>query len=435
MKYGCCLWSLIAVVVSVHNALAVLPGQIMVDPSSRIWMVYNRDADNDGRLDPAFICGPGDPEDFLYRGERNADGTRNGDQQAIIANMIAHGVNSIYFQVIRSHGGDGESSHNPYIDSNPDNPLDEDILSQWDDWFSALDAAGIVLYFFFYDDSARIWSGDTVNAAETNLITTLVNRYKHLKHLIWVVAEEYSERYSAARISNIARLIKSTDDNDHAVANHQLSGLVFDHADDPYLDQFAIQYNDTSVVGLHTGMITAWNNAAGRYGLTMSESADHGLGARDIVRQKNWACAMGGAYVMVIRMDGTVTYNEKMDDCATLKTFFEATDFNTMAPHDELGNDGTWVLADPGRSYIAYKMTPGSFILDRITAGTYVIKWLDTVTGKVLSQVKELHSGSNVFTPPYGINEEAAVWITRVAAENKRNPTISPLLLLLDDNP
>ena len=349
---------------------AALSGQVMVDPANPAWLVYNRDANGDGRPDPAFVCGPGDPEDFLYRGTRNPDGTRSGDQQAIISNISAQGANAIYFQVIRSHGGDGDATHNPYIDSDPANQLDMDILNQWDSWFTALDNAGVIMYFFFYDDSARIWSGDTVSSDERYLITTLVNRYKHLKHLVWVIAEEYSERYSPTRISNIAALVKATDENDHPVANHQLSGLTFDHANDTNIDQFAIQYNETSVEGLHSGMKEAWAEAAGRYSINMSESRDHGFGDRAEVRQKNWACATGGAYVMVIRMDGTAPYNEKMRDCATLARFFEATDFNTMAPHDELGNQGTWVLARPGQSYIAYRRTGGSLVISGMPGGT-----------------------------------------------------------------
>ena len=157
--------------------------------------------------------------------------------------------------------GDGDSTHNPFISSNPANSLDEDILEQWDGWFNAMDNAGIIIYFFFYDDSAQIWSGDIVGTQENYLITTLVNRYEHLKHLVWVVGEEYSERYSTTRVSNIAALIKSTDDNKHPIANHQLSGITFDHAGDPNIDQFAIQYNDTTVNGLHSGMVSAWNKA------------------------------------------------------------------------------------------------------------------------------------------------------------------------------
>ncbi|MCL7488834.1 MAG: hypothetical protein M8357_11760 [Desulfobulbaceae bacterium] len=403
----------------------------MVDPENNSWLVYNRDADNDGRLDPVFVCGPGDPEDFLYRGTCNPDGTRSGDQQSIINNMRTHGVNSIYLQAVRSHGGDGDATHNPFIDSDPANLLDEDILRQWDGWFTAMDNAGIIIYFFFYDDSAQIWSGDTVGTRESYFITSLVNRYEHLKHLVWVVGEEYSERYSAARVSNIAALVKNTDDNRHPVANHQLNGITFDHADDPNIDQFAIQYNDTTIDGLHNGMINAWANAAGRYSINMSESMDHGCGTRAEVRRKNWACSMAGSYVMVIRMDGTSAYNDKMTDCTTLAEFFESTNFNTMSPHDELGNTGTWVMADPGKSYIAYRSSAGNFTISGMAAGSYFLSWLDTVSGAKVEETRYATSGINTFFRPAGISVEAAVWITKITNISDFSPNVSPVLFLL----
>jgi hypothetical protein len=246
-----------------------------------------------------------------------------------------------------------------------------------------------------------------------------------------VVAEEYSEAYSAARVSNIAALIRSADDNKHVIANHQLNGLRFDHAADPNIDQFAIQYNVTTAEGLHDGMVTAWNYAAGRYGLTMSESKGHGYASRAEVRRKNWACALGGAYVMVIGMDGTTAYNDKMKDCATLKTFFEITDFNTMAPHDELGNSGTWVLADKGRSYIAYRSAAGSFILSGMEGGTYLLRWLDAVSGTTWEELRSVAPGTASFVPPQGIGVEAAVWVTKIS--DQMRGALPPVLLLLQN--
>ncbi len=387
----------------------------MIDPQNPAWLVYNKDDNKDGKLDPAFICGPGDPEDFLYRGSRNSNGTRNGDQQEIITNMKLQGVNSIYFQAIRSHGGDGDSSHNPYVDSDPAKGLDADILSQWDGWLTQLDQAGIVIYFFIYDDSARIWSGDNVSAPEKALIEALVTRYQHLKHLVWVVAEEYSERYSAARISNIASVIRKADAHDHIIANHQLSSLVFDHPNDPNLDQFALQYNVTDVVGLHEGMVKAWKNAKGRYSVMMAESVDHGNDSREKCRQKNWASAMGGANIMILRMDGTPKFNDKMKDCKTLIDFFESTDFNTMSPRDDLGNQGTWVLAKPGQSYIAYRTDSGAFTLSGLTSGEYKVTWLDPINGATHTEFFNVSAGSYTFAKPQTIGDEAALWVIKTS--------------------
>ena len=63
---------------------------IVVDETNRRWPRFA-----DGR--PFFLCGAGDPENFLYRGRRNPDGTRDGDQMALIAKLARSGANGVYF--------------------------------------------------------------------------------------------------------------------------------------------------------------------------------------------------------------------------------------------------------------------------------------------------------------------------------------------------
>ena len=75
----------------------------------------------------------------------------------------------------------------------------------------------------------------------------------------------------------------------------------------------------------------------------------------DGMRHHAWAVAMGGVMPMLLRMDIAATPVEILHQCRFLQEFFEATDFYALSPHDELKHDGTrYVLADPGRSYIAY---------------------------------------------------------------------------------
>ncbi|MCD4710898.1 MAG: beta-lactamase family protein, partial [Bacteroidales bacterium] len=197
-----------------------LPGQVIVDPDHPQWLKYNGGG-------PFFMCGPGDPENFLYRGSRNSDGTRNGDQMALINKLKGTGANSVYLQIVRSHGGDGDSTHNPFTDSDPAKGINQDILDQWETWFDVLDENGIVIYLFFYDDGAHIWSGDTIGSGEKSFIQTIVNRFEHHKHLIWCVAEEYQEAYSVTCVKEIAKEIRQADDYNHAIAVHKLSGLSF----------------------------------------------------------------------------------------------------------------------------------------------------------------------------------------------------------------
>ena len=390
--------------------------QVMPDPENAAWLVRNSDANGDGRLDPFLMCGPGDPEGFLYRGTRNADGTRNGDQEAIIDKMAGTGANCIYLEAIRSHGGDGDATHNPFVDSDPAKGLDQNILQQWEAWFRLMDEHGIVVYFFVYDDSARLWdTGDAVGDEEQAFLTELANRFEHHRNWMWCVAEEYEEAFSPARVRNIATVIRTADEYNHVIAVHK-NGLVFDEfADCPDIDQFAIEYNEPEARALHDGMVTAWGLAKDRYNLNMSETADHGFGAT--ARRKNWACAMGGAHIMALEWlfdTEDAPSRGDLEDCGRLVAFFEGTDFNTMAPHDELGGAGTeYVLAQPGQSYIAYSSAhEGKMGLKGMAKGAYTLTWLDIETGKSVEQKNvKVKAGDAAWGVPKGFGGEVAVWV------------------------
>jgi hypothetical protein len=324
-------------------------GHIIADPDHPQWFKYEGGA-------PFFMCGPGDPENFLYRGSRNSDGTRDGDQMTLINKVKDYGGNCFYMQIVRSHGGDGDNTHNPFTDSDPDKGLDQDILDQWETWFKVMDENGIVIYLFFYDDGAHIWSGDTMGSGEKPFIQGIVNKFEHHKHLVWCVGEEYQEVYSVDCVKEIAKEIRSADDNNHPIAVHKLSGLDFsEFADDPNIDQFSMQAGASSSSGLHSDCVTAWKNASGKYNINMSEGSNHSDGSDTDVRRKSWAAAMGGAYVMVYRMFIDDTSIGQLQDCGRLVKFMESTEFNIMAPRDDLKyGDTEYVLAKPGDCYIAY---------------------------------------------------------------------------------
>lgn len=390
---------------------AAQDGQIIVDPNHPQWLKYKKGG-------PFFMAGPGDPEDFLYRGKLNPDGTRNGDQTALINKLKGTGANCIYLMAVRSHGGDGEQTHNPFIDNDPTKKINMKVLDQWESWFAEMDKNGIVIYFFFYDDDALVWdTGDKMGKEEKYFIHTLVNRFEHHKHLIWCVAEEYEEAFSAARVKNIAAEIRSADDYDHIIAVHKLPGLDFsEFKDDPNIEQFAIQY-EGSIDTLHDGMVTAWQNAAGQYNLNMSEVPWGKTGTGAESRIKSWAMVMGGAYVMVNGMDIESTDVSDLEDMGRIVRFFESTNFYEMAPHDELKYGGTdYVLAKQGDSYVAYALNlSGDIGLKDMSAGTYNINWFDCVTGKSIAQNNvKVGAGVQTFSKPAGIGSELAVYIKRI---------------------
>jgi len=385
-------------------------GQIVVDADHPQWLKRKGGG-------PFFMCGPGDPEDFLYRGRLNPDGTRDGDQKALIEKLKGTGANCIYLMAVRSHGGDGDKTHNPFVNNNFVKGLNESVLEQWEVWFTEMDKNDIVIYFFFYDDSARIWNtGDKVGQEEKDFIHTIVDRFEHHKNLIWCIAEEYQEAFSVERVKNIAAQIRAADDYCHVIAVHKLNGLDFtEFADEPNIDQFAIQYNVPTADALHKGMVSAWKRAKGKYNLNMAEAADFGAGKE--ARTKSWACAMGGSYVMILGMDVASTSKSDLQDCGHLVRFFESTNFNEMSPHDELKyGDTRYVLALPGTSYIAY--TPslkGKIGLKNTTAGNYEFHWFDCATGKQFLQTEvAVAMGDQTWIKPVGMGNEVAVYIKRI---------------------
>ena len=392
------------------TATASRSGRIIADAEHPEWL-----RSSDGR--PFFMCGPGDPEDFLYRGRLKPDGTRDGDQMELIEKMKGTGANCIYLMAIRSHGGDGDKTHNPFVNHDPAKGINSAVLDQWETWFTEMGKNDIVIYLFLYDDNARVWNtGDRIGKGEKNFIHSLVNRFEHHRNLIWCIAEEYQEALSVERVKNIAAEIRAADDYNHVIAVHKLNGLDFsEFAGERNIDQFAIQYNVKTAERLHAGILKAWKDAKGRYNLNMSEAADWGTGAE--LRQKCWACAMAGAYVMILGMDIATTAKSDLEDCGRLVRFFESTDFQQMSPHDELGFAGTqYVLARPGRSYIAYaSKLQGKIGLKNMQAGVYIFRWFDCATGSEVAEENVTVAGDDQsWDKPGRIGSELAVYIKRI---------------------
>lgn len=429
---------------------APLPGQIIVHPDNPAWLVYNRDDNQDGHLDPFFLCGPGDPEGFLYRGRRRADGTRDGDQKQLIQKLIEHGGNCIYLMAVRTHGGDAtkesrqnpkdypDDLHNPWIERDPSRGLNEAILDQWEQWFTLMDKHGIVIYFFIYDDAIRIgdrlgWHLDAtgnLHPGERSFIETLVNHFEHHRHLIWCIMEEAQELGPQWKLhtSKIAQAIRAADDYDHVIASHQLGGNMFFHADDPFIDQFAIQTQKDRVESdssLRQWMLRAWREAAGRYSLNMSEDALH----RDLmegnkrsrIRHRNWITAMTGAYVMCLGMDIANTPTPCLADCQRLRDFFETTDFTDMLPNPDLPHAGThFVLSAPTHSYVLYGhgAETKEMGLKQLPTGRYAINWYDCATGiRAESVFEHKNEGPVSWRKPGRIGTEAALYVKNFAPQ------------------
>ena len=133
------LFAFLAVTIAKPTSAEASP--LTINPNNPRWMYHNGA--------PFFFCGPGDPEGFLHRGSLNSDGTRNGDQDSIIQKMAGTGANVVYITAVLSHGGDGGTTENPFVNHDPAQGLNSAVLDQWDGWIGDLNAANIVVFFLF----------------------------------------------------------------------------------------------------------------------------------------------------------------------------------------------------------------------------------------------------------------------------------------------
>lgn len=407
--------------VSACSAAEKAPGHIVVDRDHPAWLEREN-----GK--PFYLCGPGDPEGFLYRGELRPDGTRDGDQMDLIRKMTGTGANCIYLMAVRSHGGDGDRTHNPFRDHDPKKPLNPAVFDQWEKWFAAMDDAGIVIFFFIYDDDASPFGKELpadgrLDPAEAAFIEGLVSRFSHHRHLIWCVAEEYAEGLTRDHAMRIAERIREKDPK-HPVAIHQNQGTRFDFNDTHTFDQFAVQWNKDTAAELHAGTVAAWNSVGGRVNVNMSECGDstykpkNFTGSGDILRHKIWAIALGGGYSMILGMDIASTPVADLETCGRLVRFMEATRFERTHPRDDLARaDTDYVMAAPGEVYLAYADS-GSRLGLLLEAGAYRVKFYNPATGKWVDEgVRTLPAGESVFTKPAGFGEDVAICLESTAKE------------------
>lgn len=397
-------------------ATAQLPGQPVRSAEHPQWLK----AHGGGHI---WYCGAGDPEDFFFRGSRNADGTRNGDQDELIDKLIAQGGNTLYVETVRSHGGDGPADHNPFVNSNKDLGTDQDILDQWEGWIQRCDDAGILVYMFLYDDSSRVWStGNQVGVDEETYVRKIVDSFEHHPNIIWLVAEESEEAMSESKVRRIADIIADADDHGHIIGNHHHSTTTFKAwAEGTTLEHFSIQLN-VPASEAHAGALDgrAKAEATGAGGdayFCMYTEANFTLNGSDTVRRRYiWDSAMAGVMPMIFGVDIAGSSNQILNWCRDQKDFFEQTTFYETENRDDLAAAGTkWMLANPPFDYIAYTdADDGDLGIAGATPGFYDLLWMDTVTGNQVTQTGvSFGRGTQLLARPAGIGDECAVWAER----------------------
>ncbi|MEM7246078.1 MAG: thrombospondin type 3 repeat-containing protein [Acidobacteriota bacterium] len=419
------------------------PGQLIQDPD---YPQHFKRVDGGS----VFVAGPGDPEGFLFRGDRMPDGTRDGDQLDFINSMITHGGNGFYIEAIRSQG-DGDALQNPYVDGDTGSGvLSDAILDQWDTWFTLMDENEIIPYLFFFDDGPSSWgnrNGDDVPAGEEAYLRAIVDRFEHLNNIVWVPVEEPdTSGWTGRRIGNMSVILDDEDQFDHPVVVHHFRGrgsapscdigLFTPLEHDPSIAQHALAHGDRSCAGdLHPVMVENFYYGVDRgYGVVMSElvtsnyhpgsERGHAGLPNDIFTLINWAIGMAGTGHLSLcdicgrsMTEASYIADDQLALMRIQQDFMETAGFQTMVPSDHLALDATdFVLAEEGVTYIAYAedLMPGDLMgLADLPASTFDLRWYEAETGNELWERGHVVPGGDwSFDVPAGMNAPLAVWLS-----------------------
>jgi hypothetical protein len=394
---------------------------------------------------PVFLCGPDNPEDFLFRGELNPDGTRSGGGQVeAIERMAKAGVNAFHCQMTRmrrcNYKDEGDDTHTPFVDHDPSKGLDADVLNQWDGWLDMLEEKGIIVHLEFYNDATDVemmgWKLDSqgnLPSDEKRWIEGIVKKFKHHKNIMWGI-EESCNKLPAARtphFKKIAELIAKTDNHNHPIVQSFVvtndpegdfpeGGVTSDeYIGDPYVNVVTwlhvVPHKD-DFEKQHQEYLSYYNRDQAKFVVMKNETYHHPRRGRSS-RVYMWSCAMTGLHCFeAYHHAGDPKHEATLADDGRINKFMEQTDFHTMKPHDELAAGSTkWVLANAGKSYIVYTYDySGRMGVKGMTAGKYDLMWFDPTDGDTVMQSGVSVSGGDAtWSKPDSIGDEVALYVKR----------------------
>jgi len=351
---------------------------------------------------PWLKAGANEPEDFL----NNPRLPTLQNKLEAIDDLHRMGVNSLYLMPLNIDGD--RKNVWPWIGSsskeakqNTDR-FDVARLAEWETIFTHMQRRGIVIEMVLEDDSA--WS----RFPHERYYRELVARFGHHKGLIWYLAEEYNETYSAKQISRFAALMRSIDPYDHPIAIHHAGKpkALLPFLSDPNIDVASLQTNAAP----QNRTAAAWwersRRSPQRLVVSLDETGAIGPKDRALSRHIVWSAYLGGAYVElytkpIYRKRHTFrSYESHFTDMARARRIIEGLPFGEMEPSNSLlrGSTPAYLFAKPGEVYVVYLPEGGQTRIDLIKAnGQYDLQWFDprsdatrdggTVSGGVLYQL------------------------------------------------
>jgi hypothetical protein len=202
------------------------------------------------------------------------------------------------------------SDENPFVGGDPASGVDASVLDRWEPFLQRMDDAGIVPFFFLYDDGAKPFGCSVpLSADETAFIDALVSRFAHHRHLIWMTQEEFDKGGGCpgvARQRALAAAIRAADPGARD-RRHHMNGQGMQFGGDPNVDLYGQQAGGVNGwVGVDAMHDRAGKAGWGNWIYVMAEAhpwhkdlARRRQCNRTTLRQSSWASALAGGYVLL----------------------------------------------------------------------------------------------------------------------------------------
>jgi hypothetical protein len=233
-------------------------------------------------------------------------------------------------------------------------------------------------------------------------------------------------------LKKVAELVARTDNFHHPIA--QMFQVLYydevtpdkvspeDYGNDPHVKMMTWGHYSKDkglppVEQYYQEMVAHWEQAAGRY-VVLNTEVDKYPAVGATSRLYGWTSAMANMYAAIAyhRPDKNNVPRETFVHDGRIRTFMEGTDFHRMAPRSDLKHGSTlYVLASDAGSCIAYSHDAAQDMgLRNLQAGTYLLRWLDSVDGDTVEQVVAVPAGDQAWPRPAGIGPETALYVKRL---------------------
>jgi len=345
--------------------------------------------------------GVDDPEDFLAQGNTVGFPSR----EAAIDFLASQGVNSLYMLL---HNVDGDArSVWPWVGATEAEARANHEhfalakLEEWEALFSYLQSKGVVLHLVLEDDSA--WTGFNRGMYYREMVA----RFGHHPGLIWNLAEEYNETYSASQIQTFAGLLRALDPYDHPITVHNAGGLSAwtPFVGHPNFDLTSFQTGDQPQNAAAVSWFSTMENASRTIPISFDETGKLGADDRDLARHIAWSVYLGGAN-FELHTSPLSSYQDfalHFEDLTRARAYLEGLPFCEMAPmNGRVLSGSAYAAGRPEDLLVAYLPVGGSIQLDlRPASGLLHVTWFDPGTGNT-SALFSISGGTlQTFTSPF----------------------------------